>query len=73
VDSCVLESQTNVYSSSSDETDADAAGGSRSTIRFTEDELGHRVLRDLLKANVKDPAQVSKNAVIAMIEKASKA
>lgn len=43
-----------------------------STAKFTEEVLGHRVLRDLLKANVREPTQVSKQAVLSMIEKASK-
>jgi hypothetical protein len=43
-----------------------------SVAKFTEEELGHRVLRDLLKANVKDPADVSKQAILSMIDKASK-
>jgi hypothetical protein len=29
------------------------------TAVFTEEELGHRVLKDLLKQNVSDPTQVS--------------
>eukprot|EP00527_Entomoneis_sp_CCMP2396_P009443 CAMPEP_0198138986 /NCGR_PEP_ID=MMETSP1443-20131203/2324_1 /TAXON_ID=186043 /ORGANISM="Entomoneis sp., Strain CCMP2396" /LENGTH=233 /DNA_ID=CAMNT_0043800947 /DNA_START=146 /DNA_END=847 /DNA_ORIENTATION=- len=43
-----------------------------STAKFTEEILSHRVLRDLLKANVREPSQVSKQAVLSMIEKASK-
>lgn len=61
VDACVRESQKNVFVNEDD-----------STACFTEEELGHRVLRDLLKANVKDPAQVSKQAILSMIDKASK-
>jgi ubiquitin-protein ligase len=61
VDDCVRASQRDVYENSGD-----------TTARFTEEELGHRVLRDLLKANIKDPSQVSKNAILAMIDKASK-
>ena len=65
VDQCAKSSQKHVYDSSGD------AGGD-ATVRFTEDVLAHRVLLDLLKANIKDPAQISKNTVLAMIEKASK-
>jgi ubiquitin-protein ligase len=61
VDECVRQSQKEVFDNSED-----------TLVRFTDDELGHRVLRDLLKANVKDPATVSKNAVLSMIDKASK-
>lgn len=61
VDACVRESQRQVFQN-------DEA----STAVFTEEELGHRVLRDLLKQNVKDPAQVSKQAILSMIDKASK-
>jgi len=61
VDECVRQSQKNVF--------ANADG---STAKFTEEGLSHRVLRDLLKANVKDPNQVSKQAILSMIDKASK-
>jgi hypothetical protein len=61
VDQCVRESQKTVY---------DNPEGT--TVKFSEEALTHRVLRDLLKANIKDPAQISKNTVLAMIEKASK-
>jgi Ubiquitin-conjugating enzyme len=63
IDECVRTSQKEVFEQQHDPT---------SLIKFTEDELGHRVLRDLLKANVKDPSTVSKNAIISMIDKASK-
>lgn len=59
VDACVRKSQKEVYDNSS------------SVAKFTEEQLSHRVLRDLLKANVKEPAAVSKNALLSMISKAS--
>jgi ubiquitin-protein ligase len=61
VDACVRESQRQVFVNDSD-----------STAVFTEEELGHRVLKDLLKQNVSDPTQVSKHAILSMIDKASK-
>jgi Ubiquitin-conjugating enzyme len=63
VDECVRTSQKEVFENNTDP---------ETLIKFTDDELGHRVLRDLLKANVKDPATVSKNAILSMIDKASK-
>jgi ubiquitin-protein ligase len=60
VDACVRESQRQVFQNKQD-----------STAVFTEEELAHRVLRDLLKQNVKDPAQISKQAILSMIDKAS--
>jgi ubiquitin-protein ligase len=62
VDACVRESQKQVFVNLDDE----------STARFTEEELSHRVLRDLLKGNVRDPAHVSRQSVLSMIDKASK-
>jgi ubiquitin-protein ligase len=74
VDHCVRESQKNVYDP--DELKAisssGGSGGTGATVLFTEEKLSHRVLRDLLKANIPDPAQASKNAILAMIDKASK-
>jgi ubiquitin-protein ligase len=61
VDACVGESQKAAF-----------ANSDGTTAKFTEEILGHRVLRDLLKANVREPSQVSKQAVLSMIEKASK-
>jgi long-subunit acyl-CoA synthetase (AMP-forming) len=61
VDACVRESQRQVFVNDAD-----------STAVFTEEELGHRVLKDLLKQNVSDPTQVSKHAILSMIDKASK-
>jgi ubiquitin-protein ligase len=63
IEECVRESQRLVFQNSD---------GPTSTARFTEEELSHRVLRDLLKQNVPDPAQVSQNAILSMIDKASK-
>lgn len=61
VDLCVRESQKQVF-----------INDEESTARFTEEELSHRVLRDLLKGNVRDPAHVSRQSVLSMIDKASK-
>ena len=61
VDECVRESQKDVYRNAED-----------SNLRFTDEELSHQVLRDLLKANVRDVNSISKQAVLAMIDKASK-
>ncbi|KAL7579405.1 hypothetical protein ACA910_014074 [Epithemia clementina (nom. ined.)] len=61
VDDCVGQSQKKVF-----------VNFEGSTAKFTEEILGHRVLRDLLKANVREPSQVSKQAVLSMIDKASK-
>ena len=61
VDQCVRESQKCVY---------DNEEGSTAT--FSEEALTHRVLRDLLKANIKDPSQITKTTILAMIDKASK-
>jgi ubiquitin-protein ligase len=61
VDACVRESQKDVY-----------ANDPGCTARFIEEALAHRVLIDLLKQNVQDPAQVSKAAILSMIDHASK-
>lgn len=61
VDECVRESQKEAF-----------VNEEESTARFTDENLSHRVLRDLLKANVKDPSQISKQAILSMIDKASK-
>jgi len=81
VDECVRESQKNVFVNSpqhgtvtpqSPSSTTSESGGTICTAKFTEEQLSHRVLRDLLKANVKDPSQVSKQAILTMIDKASK-
>ena len=41
-------------------------------VPFSEEELSHRVLRDLLKSNLQGSEQVNKHALLGMIEKASK-
>lgn len=61
VEACVRDSQRDVF-----------VNDEESTVKFTEEELGHRVLRDLLKANVKDPQSIGKQSILSMIEKASK-
>jgi ubiquitin-protein ligase len=55
VDDCVIHSQKSVY---------DGIPG------FTEEKLAHRVLRELLYENIKDPNHVGKNTVLSMINKA---
>lgn len=55
VDECVRDSQKQLYDG---------------IPQFSEEKLAHRVLRELLYENVKDPNQVAKNAVLAMIHKA---
>lgn len=61
VDGCVRESQKEVF-----------VNDEGCTSRFAEEQLAHRVLIDLLKQNVQDPAQVSKAAILSMIDHASK-
>lgn len=61
VDYCVRESQKEVFVNEED-----------SMARFAEETLSHRVLCDLLQTNVKDPTQVAKQSILAMVEKASK-
>lgn len=60
VDQCVNQSEKSVY---------DNAEGTM--VKFSEEKLNHRVLRDLLKDNTKEPTSISKNAVLSMITKAS--
>ena len=61
VDECVALSQKQVFQNE------------ESTMaKFTEEELSHRVLRDLLRQNVTEPSSVSKQAILSMIDKASK-
>ncbi|CAB9508754.1 AKT-interacting protein [Seminavis robusta] len=61
VDACVRESQKAVF-----------VNETGSTTKVTDEQLAHRVLIDLLKQNVQDPAQVSKAAILSMIDHASK-
>lgn len=61
VESCVRESQKSVF-----------VNDPGCTARFTEEELSHQVLRDLLKRQLKDSTQVNKQVVLNMIDKASK-
>ena len=63
INQCVHDSQIAVYSNMGDEA---------ATLRFSEECLGHRVLRDLLKETINDPNTVSKNLILTMVEKASK-
>jgi hypothetical protein len=65
---CVHDSLMAVYSNSNDDNDDSTA----STLRFSEETLAHRVLRDLLKETIREPSTVSKNLILTMIEKASK-
>jgi hypothetical protein len=61
VDACVRESQKEMY--------VNDAG---STAKFTEEQVSHRVLRDLLKHHIRNESQVTKQAVLAQIDKARK-
>ena len=61
VDQCVNQSEKAVYDNAED-----------STVKFSEEKLNHRVMRDLLKDNIKDPSSISKNSVLQMIDRASK-
>ncbi|CAJ1953639.1 unnamed protein product [Cylindrotheca closterium] len=61
IDSCVRESQKNMYTNDED-----------STAKFTEEQVSHRVLRDLLKHHIRNESQVTKQAVLAQIDKARK-
>jgi ubiquitin-protein ligase len=61
VDHCVRESQKAVF-----------VNDPGCTARFTEEALSHQVLRDLLQRQITDPAQVNKQVVLNIIDKASK-
>uniref|UniRef100_A0A7R9WV41 UBC core domain-containing protein n=1 Tax=Craspedostauros australis TaxID=1486917 RepID=A0A7R9WV41_9STRA len=61
VDSCVRGSQKQVF-----------VNEPGTTVKFTEEQVSHRVLRDLLKHHIRHENQVSKNAVLAQIDKARK-
>lgn len=61
IDACVRESQKNMYTNDPG-----------STAKFTAEQVSHSVLRDLLKHFIKSEAHVTKQAVLAQIEKARK-
>ena len=61
VDHCVRESQKNMYNNEEN-----------STAKFTEEIVAHRVLRDLLKHHLRNESQVTKQSVLAQIDKARK-
>mmetsp|Transcript_2725 Transcript_2725/g.6379 ORF Transcript_2725/g.6379 Transcript_2725/m.6379 type:complete len:227 (-) Transcript_2725:256-936(-) len=61
IDACVRESQKNMYTNDPD-----------STAKFTEEQVSHRVLRDLLKHHIRNESQVTKQSVLAQIDKARK-
>jgi ubiquitin-protein ligase len=61
VDACVRESQKQVF-----------VNEQGCTARFTEEAVCHRVLRDLLKHHIRTENQVTKQAVLAQIDKARK-
>ena len=61
VEECVRESQKNVY-----------VNEDGSTSKFTEEQVSHRVLRDLLKHHIRNENQVTKQAVLTQVEKARK-
>eukprot|EP00934_Nitzschia_sp_Nitz4_P007400 Nitzschia sp. Nitz4//scaffold46_size129759//19218//20331//NITZ4_003484-RA/size129759-snap-gene-0.20-mRNA-1//-1//CDS//3329552544//7390//frame0 len=61
VNESVRESQKNMY-----------VNEEQSTAKFTEEEVCHRVLRDLLKHHIRNEGQVTKQAVLAQIDKARK-
>jgi len=61
VEECVHESQKNVY-----------INEEGSTAKFTEEEVAHRVLRDLMKHHIRNENQVTKQAVLTQIDKARK-
>jgi ubiquitin-protein ligase len=61
VEDCVRESQKTIYTNVE-----------KSTAKFTEEQVSHRVLRDLLKHHIRNENQVTKQAVLTQIEKARK-
>jgi ubiquitin-protein ligase len=61
VEDCVRDSQKSIYTNVE-----------TSTAMFTEEQVSHRVLRDLLKHHIRNENQVTKQAVLAQIEKARK-
>ena len=61
VEDCVRDSQKSIYTNVE-----------TSTAKFTEEQVSHRVLRDLLKHHIRNENQVTKQAVLTQIEKARK-
>eukprot|EP00531_Pseudo-nitzschia_arenysensis_P002093 CAMPEP_0116153508 /NCGR_PEP_ID=MMETSP0329-20121206/21284_1 /TAXON_ID=697910 /ORGANISM="Pseudo-nitzschia arenysensis, Strain B593" /LENGTH=541 /DNA_ID=CAMNT_0003650425 /DNA_START=448 /DNA_END=2073 /DNA_ORIENTATION=- len=61
VEGCVHESQKKVY-----------VNEKGSTAKFTEEEVAHRVLRDLLKHHIRNDNQVTKQTILAQVEKSRK-
>lgn len=61
VEDCVRESQRTIYHHVD-----------KSTAKFTEEQVSHRVLRDLLKHHIRNENQVTKQAVLTQIDKARK-
>ena len=61
VEACVHESQKKVY-----------VNEKGSTAKFTEEEVAHRVLRDLLKHHIRNENQVTKQTILAQVEKSRK-
>jgi len=61
VEECVHHSQKKVY-----------VNEKGSTAKFTEEEVAHRVLRDLLKHHIRTEQHVTKQIVLAQVEKARK-
>lgn len=61
VEACVTESQKEVF-----------VNEPGTTAKFTEEEVSHRVLRDLLKHHIRNESQVTKQAVLSQIDKARK-
>lgn len=58
VEACVHESQRSVF-----------MNDEGSTTRFTEEEVAHQVLRDLLKEHVEDPASLSRSVILDIISR----
>jgi len=62
VDSCVRQSQKAVF-----------VNDPGCTVQFTEDQVAHQVLRDLMKTTFTDVGQVSKKVILGMVEKSAAA
>lgn len=59
VEACVSESQKNVF-----------VNEDGCTARFTEEHVAHQVLRELLKKTIGQPTQVTKDAILALVQSA---